>query len=179
MNTPTKKRLSQGLASLFFTFGLAGWLPAQNRKTVDFSRLVVVGDSLAAGVENGSLEDSQQVHGFANVIAVRCASERSKLHIRQKEKTVSILTVFSLPSMNAEKYNRVISDLEAAGQGKPKGRLYHIASRQEDGSFMVTDVWASPELLAEFGKTLIPILKNAGVTPVEPNVHPVHNIIGG
>ena len=69
MNTPTKKRLSQGLASLFFTFGLAGWLPAQNRKTVDFSRLVVVGDSLAAGVENGSLEDSQQVHGFANVIA--------------------------------------------------------------------------------------------------------------
>jgi lysophospholipase L1-like esterase len=68
MNTPTKKRLSQGLASLFFTFGLAGWLPAQNRR-LDFSKLVVVGDSLAAGVENGSLEDSQQVHGFANVIA--------------------------------------------------------------------------------------------------------------
>jgi hypothetical protein len=95
------------------------------------------------------------------------------------ERTVSILTVFSLPSMNAEKYSRAIRDLEAAGQGKPKGRLYHIASRQEDGSFMVTDVWASAELLAEFGKTLIPILKNAGVTPVEPKVHPVHNVIEG
>jgi hypothetical protein len=92
---------------------------------------------------------------------------------------VSILTVFSMPTMDAEKYNRVIKDLEAAGQGKPKGRLHHVASRQEDGSFVVTDVWASAELPAEFGKTLIPVLKNAGVTPVEPNVQPVHNVIEG
>ena len=92
---------------------------------------------------------------------------------------MSILTVFSMPTMNAEKYNRVIRDLDAAGQGKPKGRLHHVASRQEDGSFVVTDVWASRELLAEFGKTLTPILKNAGVTPVEPKVHPVHNVIEG
>jgi lysophospholipase L1-like esterase len=42
---------------------------AQARSKVDFSRLVVVGDSLAAGVQNGSLADFQQVHGFANVIA--------------------------------------------------------------------------------------------------------------
>jgi hypothetical protein len=90
-----------------------------------------------------------------------------------------ILTVFNLTSMNAEKYNRVIGDLEAAGQGKPKGRMYHIASRQEDGSFVVTDVWASADLLDEFGKTLIPVLKNAGVTPVEPKVQPVHNVIKG
>ena len=83
------------------------------------------------------------------------------------------------PHARIKKYNRVITDLEAAGQGKPKGRLHHVASRQEDGSFVVTDVWASAELLAEFGKTLIPILKNAGVTPVEPHFHPVHNVIEG
>lgn len=47
---------------------LATSLPAQVKK-IDFSRLVVVGDSLAAGVENGSLEASQQRHGFAKVIA--------------------------------------------------------------------------------------------------------------
>jgi hypothetical protein len=69
MNAPARKALSQGLASALLTFELAGWLPAQNGKAIDFSKLVVVGDSLAAGVENGSLEDSQQVHGFANVIA--------------------------------------------------------------------------------------------------------------
>jgi hypothetical protein len=44
---------------------------------------------------------------------------------------------------------------------------------------MVTDVWTSAELLAESGKTLIPVLKSAGVTPVEPNLHPVHNVIEG
>jgi hypothetical protein len=35
------------------------------------------------------------------------------------------------------------------------------------------------ELLDEFGKTLMPILNNAGVTPVKPKVHPVHNVIEG
>ena len=92
---------------------------------------------------------------------------------------MSILTVFNLSSMNTEKYNQAIKDLEAAGQGNPKGRVYHIASLQEDGSFVVTDVWESAELLGEFSKTLIPILKNAGVTPVEPKVYPVHNVIEG
>ena len=92
---------------------------------------------------------------------------------------MAILTVFSLPSMTADKYNRVIKDLEAAGQGRPRGRLYHVATVQEDGSFVVTDVWESAELLGEFGKTLIPVLNNAGVTPAEPKVHAVHNVIAG
>ena len=92
---------------------------------------------------------------------------------------MSILTVFNLSTMNAEKYNKAISGLEAAGQGKPKGRLYHIASAQEDGSIIVTDIWESAELLDEFGKTLIPVLNKAGVTPVEPKVYPVLNVIEG
>ncbi len=90
-----------------------------------------------------------------------------------------ILTVFNLTSMTTHKYNQAIKDLEAAGQGKPKGRLYHIASTQEDGSIIVTDVWESATLLEEFRKTVTPILNNAGVTPVEPNVYPVHNKIEG
>ena len=92
---------------------------------------------------------------------------------------MSILTVFNLLSMNAEKYSQAIRDLEAAGQGNPKGRVYHIASLQEDGSIVVTDVWESAELLGEFSNTLLPILKNAGVTPVEPKLYPVHNVIDG
>ena len=92
---------------------------------------------------------------------------------------MAILTVFNLPTMNAEKYDRVARDLEAAGQGKPRGRLHHVAARQDDGSFMVTDVWESAELLAAFGETLIPTLNKAGVTPVEPTVHAIHNLIKG
>jgi lysophospholipase L1-like esterase len=55
------------LFSLAFILALA--LPAAAQQKINFSKLVVVGDSLAAGVENGSLWDQQQVHGFASVIA--------------------------------------------------------------------------------------------------------------
>jgi hypothetical protein len=92
---------------------------------------------------------------------------------------MSILTVFNLSTMSAEKYKKAIRDLEAAGQGKPKGRLYHIASSQEDGSTIVTDIWESAELLDEFGKTLISTLNKVGVTPVQPQVYPVLNVIEG
>jgi hypothetical protein len=92
---------------------------------------------------------------------------------------MSIITVFNLSTMTTEKYNQAIRGLEAAGQGKPKGRLYHVAARQEDGSTIVTDIWESPALLEEFGKTLIPVLGKAGVTPVEPKVYPVLNVIEG
>lgn len=44
-------------------------LSAQSPRKIDFSKLVIVGDSLAAGVENDSLVDFQQIHGFANVVA--------------------------------------------------------------------------------------------------------------
>jgi len=69
MQTPSKQALSHGLATLLLVLSLAGFLQAQIRRAPNFSNLVVVGDSLAAGVENGSLQDSQQMHGFASVIA--------------------------------------------------------------------------------------------------------------
>jgi hypothetical protein len=92
---------------------------------------------------------------------------------------MSIVTVFNIPSMNVEKYDRTIIELQAAGQGNPMGRLYHVAALQDNGSIIVTDVWESDELLEEFGKTLFPILENAGVENVEPEVYPVHNYIQG
>jgi hypothetical protein len=92
---------------------------------------------------------------------------------------MAIITVFNLSTMNTQKYNQAIRGLDVAGQGKPKGRLYHVAARQEDGSIIVTDIWESAALLEEFGKTLIPVLKKAGVMPVEPKVYPVENVIEG
>lgn len=92
---------------------------------------------------------------------------------------MSMLTVFKLSTMNAERYRKAIEGLAAAGQGKPKGRIFHVACEQDDGSVIVTDIWESPELLEEFGKTLIPVLAQAGVTPVEPEVYPVLGIVEG
>jgi GDSL-like Lipase/Acylhydrolase len=69
MNFVSIKTLFRVLASFLLALAFTAWLSAQPGKGPNFSNLVVVGDSLAAGVENGSLLDSQQVHGFANVIA--------------------------------------------------------------------------------------------------------------
>ena len=44
-------------------------LPARAQNGADLTRLVVVGDSLSAGFQNGSLLDTQQVHGYANLVA--------------------------------------------------------------------------------------------------------------
>lgn len=49
-------------------------LPSQAQRRADLSRLVVVGDSLSAGFQNGSLLDRQQVNGYANLIALQAGT---------------------------------------------------------------------------------------------------------
>jgi lysophospholipase L1-like esterase len=61
--------LLRGVVEFLAACAFASLLHGQSPASVDFSKLVVVGDSLAAGVENGSLVDFQQEHGFAKVIA--------------------------------------------------------------------------------------------------------------
>lgn len=48
--------------------------PCLAQKKADLSRLVVVGDSLSAGYQNGSLLDVQQAHGFASVVAAQAGA---------------------------------------------------------------------------------------------------------
>src|SRR5689334_15338581 len=48
---------------------LATPVSAEERAKADFSRLVVVGDSLSAGFQSNSLLDTAQVHGYANLVA--------------------------------------------------------------------------------------------------------------
>src|SRR6266849_4382309 len=45
--------------------------PCVAQRKADLSRLVVVGDSLSAGFQSGSLLDVQQIHGFAAVVAAQ------------------------------------------------------------------------------------------------------------
>lgn len=48
------------------------------------------------------------------------------------------------------KYDETISRLEAAGMGKPSGRLYHSAL-DANGEIEVFDIWESQEALEAFG----------------------------
>ncbi len=60
------------LGILFVAAGLAAPVPnawGDSSKKADLSRLLVVGDSLAAGFQNGSLLARQQVNGFASLLA--------------------------------------------------------------------------------------------------------------
>lgn len=91
---------------------------------------------------------------------------------------MAIVAAFNIPGMTVEQYDKTVKDLEAAGAGSPDGRLYHVAAAA-DGGWFVADIWESPEHFEKFGETLIPILQGAGVTPVEPTIYPVHNIIKG
>ncbi len=88
----------------------------------------------------------------------------------------AIVAVFDIPGMISGQYDQVIKDLEAAGEGSPKGRLYHVAASKAGGWFVV-DVWESADLLDRFAQTLMPILQRNGVTPPQPQICPVHNII--
>jgi phospholipase/lecithinase/hemolysin len=46
-------------------------VPAAAQRKADLSRLVVVGDSLSAGFQSGSLLDRQQIHGYASLVAAQ------------------------------------------------------------------------------------------------------------
>ena len=78
---------------------------------------------------------------------------------------------FSVEGMSRDKYDEVLRRLEAAGQGAPKGRLYH-ASFGPPERLQVFDVWDSPETFQAFGAVLMPILGELGIDPGQPNVEP-------
>ena len=89
---------------------------------------------------------------------------------------MAIVAEFNIPGMTAEQYDRTVQELEAKGAGAPEGRIFHVAAPTDTGWFVV-DVWESEEHFGRFGETLIPVLMAAGVTPAQPEIHPVHNIM--
>lgn len=91
---------------------------------------------------------------------------------------MAICIYFPVQGMSADKYDEVITRLEAAGAGAPAGRTYHVAFPGENG-LQVVDVWDSQETFDAFGQTLMPILGELGIDPGEPMISPVHNVIIG
>lgn len=89
---------------------------------------------------------------------------------------MAIAIYFHPESMSAAQYEDVMRRLEAAGQGKPKGRTHHSTFGPDD-HLMVYDVWDSQEDFDAFGQTLMPILAEVGLDPGQPDVMPVHNVI--
>ena len=89
---------------------------------------------------------------------------------------MAIGVYFGASGMTSQQYDEVITKLQAAGLGSPKGRLYH-ASFGEPNDVMVFDVWTSQAEFDAFGAALMPILAGSGVTPAKPHIMPIHNVI--
>jgi hypothetical protein len=77
-----------------------------------------------------------------------------------------------------EKYAEALKQLEAAGQGAPKGRTLHVGL-ESDGEIQVFDIWESEEEFEAFGPVLMPILEGLGVQVNPPMVAKVANVIRG
>jgi hypothetical protein len=91
---------------------------------------------------------------------------------------MALCIYFPVQGMSVDKYEQILSRLEAAGEGAPRGRSYHVAFQMGDG-LQVVDVWDSQADFDAFGTTLMPILTELGVDPGEPAVGEVNNIIVG
>jgi hypothetical protein len=89
---------------------------------------------------------------------------------------MAIAVYFHPASFTTAQYDECIKRLEAAGAGKPNGRLHHSSFGPPD-SVMVYDVWESQETFEAFGQTLMPILGAMQVDPGQPDIMPVHNVI--
>lgn len=84
---------------------------------------------------------------------------------------------FHPTSLTTQQYDEAIRELDAAGAGRPAGRLHHSCFGT-DGELMVYEVWESQEAFDQFGQVLMPILREVGIDPGAPDVMPIHNMIG-
>jgi hypothetical protein len=81
-------------------------------------------------------------------------------------------------SLTAAQYDDIGGRLDAAGAGKPAGRLYHACFGSGD-KLQVFEIWESQQASDKSRETLMPILQEVGLDPGQLMVEPVHNLIQG
>ena len=79
-------------------------------------------------------------------------------------------------NVTTEQYDDTIRRLEKVGDWPPQGLDYHIAFKS-NGKFRVSEIWDSREQFDAFGQRLMPVLKEVGIEPGEPEMLEIHNII--
>jgi hypothetical protein len=89
---------------------------------------------------------------------------------------MAISITFRPTAFTLDMYNETIKQLDAAGMGKPAGRLLHVCSGSGE-RVSVFDVWESQEAFEEFSQYLMPILDMMEVDPGIPAIAPVNNIL--
>ena len=91
---------------------------------------------------------------------------------------MAVVIKFKHEGFPASKYQEVIKKLQAAGEGNPKGRSYHVCYGDKN-EVDILDVWDSMEDFEAFGSTLIPMLTSLGVNLGKPDIQEIFGIIKG
>jgi len=78
----------------------------------------------------------------------------------------------------ADKYDEVVRRLDAAGEGMPAGRLFHVCFGDND-NLRVSDIWDTRENFDRFFSVVGGIMQELGVSASEPEFFEVHNYIFG
>jgi hypothetical protein len=88
---------------------------------------------------------------------------------------MAVAVYFHAQGLTVEKLNEIERRLDAAGQAQPVGILHHSVFG-EDGNLMVYDIWESSEAFDSFASVLVPIIREVGLDPGQPDVMPVHSM---
>jgi hypothetical protein len=107
----------------------------------------------------------------------RLAPQPHRVDAVQPRRRLRMALALYFPStMTAHQYDEAVKRLRKAGAGHPAGRTYHACFGTSD-HVSVFDVWTSQAAFDKFGQTLMPILHDLGVTPGQPSVMEVHNVM--
>jgi hypothetical protein len=89
---------------------------------------------------------------------------------------MSVLARFAPASVSTEQYDESVRRLQEGGDFPPDGMEYHVCFLA-DGDVRVSEIWDSREQLEAFGERLMPLLKEVGIDPGQPEILEIHNIV--
>ncbi len=87
-----------------------------------------------------------------------------------------LLVRFTPESITTDQYDETVQRLEKSGDWLPEGLEYHVAF-ESDGKFRVSEIWDSQEQFDAFGQRLMPVLKDVGIEPGQPEILEIHNVV--
>ena len=80
--------------------------------------------------------------------------------------------------LTADKYDELVGKLEAAGEGAPAGRLFHVCFGDKE-NLRVSDIWDTRENFDRFFPIAGSMMQELGIPQAEPEFFEAHNIIEG
>jgi hypothetical protein len=89
---------------------------------------------------------------------------------------VAVLMIMEADGVTTEDYDRLNDLVGVHGdEDAPDGLIQHAAGVDENGRFVVVDLWESEAKLEAFFERLGPAMQEVGMPQVEPRIIPAHN----